>query len=153
MHNVKKQILESAKLQFLQYGYKKTNLDDIVRDVRISKGTIYNYFKNKEDLFKCVTNSNFDEMNVHLESILDTEPNIQKKIPLYICKKVEFMQNLFIQHKSNPHIISELREMYDLFQIESSNEHELIKKILKLGVKKQILRKCNYKATSTVSLK
>ncbi len=52
MTDTKEQILEKAIEKFIHYGYQKTSLDDIVLDLKISKGTIYNYYRNKEDLFK-----------------------------------------------------------------------------------------------------
>ncbi len=46
-----KKILESARKFFFRYGFKKTSMDEIAEDAGISKGSLYNYFKNKEDLF------------------------------------------------------------------------------------------------------
>ena len=47
----KKQILECAKKIFSEKGFYDTQVDDIVKTLRIGKGTIYQYFRNKEDLF------------------------------------------------------------------------------------------------------
>lgn len=44
-------ILSAAEKRFAREGYHATLLDAIAEDVEISKGTIYLYFKNKEDLF------------------------------------------------------------------------------------------------------
>ncbi len=51
MEKKEKAILDSAREFFFRYGYKKTSMDEIAEDAGIGKGTIYNYFKNKEDLF------------------------------------------------------------------------------------------------------
>lgn len=47
----KKQILDCAKTIFSQKGFYDTQVDDIVEMARIGKGTIYQYFRNKEDVF------------------------------------------------------------------------------------------------------
>lgn len=47
----KTQILKSAAKRFARHGLNKTTLDEIARDLRIGKATIYHYFKSKEDLF------------------------------------------------------------------------------------------------------
>jgi len=47
----KKQILDCAKKIFSEKGFYDTQVDDIVRMVHIGKGTIYQYFRNKEDIF------------------------------------------------------------------------------------------------------
>ena len=47
----KKQILNCAKKIFSEKGYYDTQVDDIVEMAQIGKGTIYQYFRNKEDVF------------------------------------------------------------------------------------------------------
>jgi AcrR family transcriptional regulator len=47
----KEQIIRAAAKRFARHGLGKTTLEEIARDVRIGKATIYHYFKSKEDLF------------------------------------------------------------------------------------------------------
>ncbi|OFW59798.1 MAG: hypothetical protein A2V52_01765 [Actinobacteria bacterium RBG_19FT_COMBO_54_7] len=44
-------ILEAAEKRFRRFGYSKTTMEEIAGDAGISKGTIYIYFKNKEEIF------------------------------------------------------------------------------------------------------
>ncbi len=44
-------ILDISKQRFARFGFKKTTVDEISRDAGISKKTLYENFKNKEDLF------------------------------------------------------------------------------------------------------
>jgi len=44
-------IIESAKKLFFSKGYLKTTMDEIALGAEISKPTIYQYFKTKDDLF------------------------------------------------------------------------------------------------------
>ncbi len=48
------QILDCAKKVFAEKGYHNSYVEDIIREARIGKGTIYEYFRNKEDLFTSV---------------------------------------------------------------------------------------------------
>jgi AcrR family transcriptional regulator len=50
----KEQILDAARRQFLREGFHDTSLDDIIRESGGSKSAIYQYFKNKEELFAAV---------------------------------------------------------------------------------------------------
>ena len=52
--DIKKLIMEQAKYRFDRFGYKKTTMDEISKDCRISKKTIYSCFKDKEQLFDCL---------------------------------------------------------------------------------------------------
>jgi len=45
------EIVRAASKRFSRHGLSKTTLDEIARDVRIGKPTIYHYFKSKNDLF------------------------------------------------------------------------------------------------------
>lgn len=47
----KEYLLKIGKKLLLQYGIKKTTVDDIVAEAKIAKGTFYLYFKSKEDFF------------------------------------------------------------------------------------------------------
>jgi len=44
-------IIRAAAKRFARHGFNKTTLDEIARDVRIGKPTIYHYFKSKDELF------------------------------------------------------------------------------------------------------
>jgi len=44
-------ILKAAQKRFIRHGLNKTTLEEIARDVRIGKATIYHYFASKDQLF------------------------------------------------------------------------------------------------------
>lgn len=47
----REQILDGAKRVFMEQGFEAASMNDITRAAGVSKGTIYVYFANKEDLF------------------------------------------------------------------------------------------------------
>jgi len=47
----KKRIYASAMGLFSEHGYDQVSVDDIARAAQSSKGTFYNYFKSKDELF------------------------------------------------------------------------------------------------------
>jgi len=44
------QLIEGAMSIFMRYGIKSVNMDDIARQLGVSKKTLYQYFEDKEDL-------------------------------------------------------------------------------------------------------
>jgi len=48
------EILDAALASFAEHGYAATRLDDVAARAGVTKGTLYLYFRNKEDLFKAV---------------------------------------------------------------------------------------------------
>jgi len=68
-------ILEAAEKLFLSNGYENTTMDDIANDAEFSKGTLYNYFKSKEELYLAISTKAY-------EIIIDTTKDfIEKKKP------------------------------------------------------------------------
>ena len=58
------ELLAAALDLFVERGYASTRLDDVAAKAGVSKGTLYLYFTNKEDLFKAVVRE-------HLLPVLD----------------------------------------------------------------------------------
>lgn len=47
----RERILKVAKEEFLQYGFQKASLRNIVKQAGVTTGAFYGYYKNKENLF------------------------------------------------------------------------------------------------------
>jgi AcrR family transcriptional regulator len=52
------ELLAAAQDLFVERGFASTRLEDVARQAGVSKGTLYLYFTNKEDLFKAVVREN-----------------------------------------------------------------------------------------------
>ena len=50
----RRQIIEGARRVFIEMGFDAASMNDITRDAGVSKGTIYVYFANKEELFEAL---------------------------------------------------------------------------------------------------
>jgi len=54
-HERKKEFLEIARKLFFTHGYEQTPVEAIIKEVGLSKGSFYYYFKSKEDLLDELT--------------------------------------------------------------------------------------------------
>lgn len=52
------ELLAAALDLFVERGFATTRLEDVAKQAGVSKGTLYLYFANKEDLFKAVVREN-----------------------------------------------------------------------------------------------
>ncbi len=66
------EIITAARRLFGLREYEKTTMQDVIEDLGIAKGTIYYYFKSKEELLDAVINQMGDEMVERMQSALDT---------------------------------------------------------------------------------
>ena len=61
-----KQIMEAAGTLFFEHGFGSTSMGQIAAKAGVSKGTLYNYFADKEALFGAVVRSVCEEHNGQL---------------------------------------------------------------------------------------
>lgn len=67
----REQILDGALSVFMQMGFDAASMNDITREAGVSKGTLYVYFKNKEDLFAAIIERQKLRIFGQLQEILD----------------------------------------------------------------------------------
>jgi len=73
--NRKIEIINTALKLFAKQGYHKTTISEIAKETGISKGLLYNYFKNKEDLLKAVVIHNYQEASDQLFQLFKDKMN------------------------------------------------------------------------------
>ncbi|HYD93919.1 MAG TPA: TetR/AcrR family transcriptional regulator [Noviherbaspirillum sp.] len=66
------ELLAAALDLFVERGYAATRLDDVAARAGVSKGTLYLYFTNKEELFKAVVRENVVPVLGEAEGILES---------------------------------------------------------------------------------
>jgi TetR/AcrR family transcriptional regulator, repressor for uid operon len=69
---IREKIVGAAIIAFSVHGYDRTRMDDIAETAKLSKGTLYLYFKNKEELFYAISENNIRELKEQL-SVLFTK--------------------------------------------------------------------------------
>jgi AcrR family transcriptional regulator len=60
----RQEIMSAARTLFVTKGLRNTTLDEIAEASAFGKGTIYNYFTNKDDLFLAIIHELIDETHV-----------------------------------------------------------------------------------------
>jgi AcrR family transcriptional regulator len=73
----RRQILEAAKALFSTLGYDAASMNDIAKLASVSKGTLYVYFENKEELFIALIAAERDKHAVELFATLTDDPDIE----------------------------------------------------------------------------
>ena len=69
----KEKIVESALFTFSKYGYDRTRMEDIAEGAKVSKGTLYLYFRNKEELFYAISERNITKLKEQLSTLFTTK--------------------------------------------------------------------------------
>ncbi len=72
---VKEKILQASHDLFMRFSIKSITMDDIARHLSISKKTIYQYFKDKNDLVLVVTKDHLEEEKLEIQTIKSNTSN------------------------------------------------------------------------------
>lgn len=68
----KRELIDTARHLFQTKGYDQVTMQDVMDSLDIAKGTIYHYFKSKDELFEAVIES-IAETNInHMQTIIET---------------------------------------------------------------------------------
>src|ERR1700735_4268650 len=70
----RRQIIDGARKAFLDQGFDAASMNDIARAAGVSKGTLYVYFQNKEQLFQAICTQECAE---HAEGTFKFHPEDQ----------------------------------------------------------------------------
>jgi AcrR family transcriptional regulator len=82
----KKRIIDAAYKIFYRKGYHSSTMNDVAKEVGVSKGSLYSYFKSKEELLQITNQSSSDSFNDYFYSENSLEP--LKEIYNYMLKSI-----------------------------------------------------------------
>jgi len=68
----KQQIIVAAKRVFSDKGFNRATMEDIAREAELSPGTLYLYFKNKEELYASLSVRILQYINIRMEHVVTT---------------------------------------------------------------------------------
>jgi len=84
--NLKDRILKVADMLFHKFGARSVSMDDIAAELAISKKTIYQYFKDKDEIVTMVTANNIDqEIRKFSTVVAQSKDAIDELFNLSIC--------------------------------------------------------------------
>ncbi|WHY78633.1 TetR/AcrR family transcriptional regulator [Neobacillus sp. WH10] len=91
-------LLIKGKELFIQYGFTKTSIDDIVNACGIAKGSFYTYYSSKEELFYAVLRKEEEVKNKIISEIMqESLPPKELLIRFFELSFKTIEQNPFLQ--------------------------------------------------------
>ncbi|WP_205510674.1 TetR/AcrR family transcriptional regulator [Longitalea arenae] len=141
---IREEILNGARDLFERFGFKKTTMEDIARQVGKSKSALYYYYKTKEEIFEAVILNDIEASQAKVAEAVKKESTAASKFRVLftsLLEDVKFKANKFSIFKSD------LYENHFLFENivkkRDSYIEELIKDILILGISQQEVKMMN----------
>ena len=139
MEELEIRILTGALHQFLAYGIRSVTMDDVARELGISKKTLYRFVSNKADLVEKCVRFTFYEIRTSLEDISSKSTNAIDELFEFDAQMMEVMK------AQKPMIINQLRRYYpETFHWLNSSRKQLMlaltERNLEKGVKQGVYR-------------
>ena len=143
-------IIMAAKSVFGEKGYKRATIGQIAREVQLSPGTLYLYFKNKEELYTILSVGMLKSMTEEIKNATRNKSmssngklTALKKIFMKIYKNdATILMNLFSVQSSgalnrlSPELIEQTKDIFDA-------THNSIAAIIQEGSEQGVFREVN----------
>lgn len=150
----KQLIIDAATKSFSLFGYKATTMDQVAKLANVGKGTIYTFFKNKEELFDEIVTTLIMEMKATAEESMDDNLSFYENANRALFQILEFRQ----EHQLTIKLFQEEREIGTPAALEFMERLEqaivnYIKGIVQKAIDKKEIKQCNPEITAFVMLK
>ncbi len=87
------QILEAASRIFAEKGLSDARMEDIASACGLSKGTVYLYYKNKDDLIEGLLHALFSQLLTHLQTLLTQNTlSVTERLMSYVEGTITLME-------------------------------------------------------------
>jgi AcrR family transcriptional regulator len=119
--NKRTAILQASKMLFAQKGFLGTSISDIVRETGMMVGTIYTYFKSKEEIVRVIVEEGWQELYGRIEKDLAEARRPRQQVKALIesvmpgiLADVDFVSILLSEAATYTHLQDKLETFTDL---------------------------------------
>jgi AcrR family transcriptional regulator len=85
----RREIVDAARSVFARRGFSSGIMDEIAREAGLAKGTIYLYFKSKQELYKAVLHHDMEALKVDTLQRIDAAGGWREKIRAFALARLE----------------------------------------------------------------
>ncbi|MEP4533683.1 MAG: TetR/AcrR family transcriptional regulator [Cyclobacteriaceae bacterium] len=119
---MKEKIIEGAEKLFFQYGVRSVSMDDVSRELSMSKKTLYQYFTNKDELVTEVALFSIEKEKNQFDGLNEEAENAINELFLISACIKETVKNM------NPSLIYDLRKYHpNGWEVFQNFKYEFIK--------------------------
>jgi AcrR family transcriptional regulator len=136
---VREQVVQAARQVFARYGFKKTALDDIARESRKGKSTIYYYFKSKDEIFKAVIDAEAEIRDKAIEAQISQIEDPKLKLKTYIYVRMQTLKMVANYYEAIKNDLLDNLYFVNSFRTEHFEEEiARVQNMLQEGIEKNI---------------
>jgi AcrR family transcriptional regulator len=142
------EILRAARELFVSKGFRDTTLEEIAQHAEFGKGTLYNYFAGKEDLFFGILEQAIEETLAIAQESLAAPGGVREKLTLYARNLIHYVKDngellhvLYheLHRNDSPATTAKLRQILN----RTRSTWDLLAEPLRNGIEEHALRDCD----------
>jgi AcrR family transcriptional regulator len=84
------QLLDAARERFCKHGLAGTTVDGIAKSAGVAKGTVYLYYKSKEDILRHVLDEDLAQLQNDTVPIIAGPESIEERVRLFLVNALTF---------------------------------------------------------------
>ncbi len=95
----REKIIDAAAELFSRKNYHEVMMEDVAKLVSVAKGTVYNYFNSKEDLYFSIMQSRLEKLTSLLKERINSEGSTIGALRAFVVNIYSFMmanRNFFL---------------------------------------------------------
>jgi AcrR family transcriptional regulator len=141
-------ILHAAWELIRHYGYNKTTIDDIAKQAKVGKGTVYLYFSSKTEIMLALTDLTNERITKELERIAAQDKPPQERLLECVLYRIMTLYDLVHRYPHSEDVIASiLPEIVERLDRYVRRHGELLGQIVAEGCSNGVLVVENPKAT------
>jgi len=116
----RKKVIIAAGQIFSRYGFRKTTMDEIARELKMGKSSIYYYFESKEEIFESVVLYEANILRNELTAAIKSVESPVEKVRNYVFVRMKAFEKLsnyynaiFDKNLDHFDFIENIRARYD----------------------------------------
>lgn len=150
---IREKIIKHALKIFAQKGYFRTTVDDIAQATGVAKGTLYLYFKNKQDLYIATIDEHFNRALEELSAIAAKTTTPSEKMEEIAVNFIDYFKHLKTSYVlftfENINLKGKtLKNIHSVIEPKIKEMIEIISKIIKSGIHTNEFRKVDPKVAA-----
>lgn len=110
LNEKEERILEAAQKLFSRFGPRKTSIDEIAQQAGLGKGTIYLYFRSKDELHAAIVRRIGESLLRSMEEAKAAGRSPAEKLRLLVAARLRFIEEHIEIHELTPEVIQEFEE-------------------------------------------
>jgi len=139
-------ILNVSRQIFSRFGFSKTTMDDIARAMGMKKGSLYYYYKSKEDIIKDVIRFESEQFLQALEQELGRLRSARQKVQFFLRFRLDRFKQAFNLHHMSIQAFLEVRPMIlNLYKTYFEKEVAMLAGLIKTGIEGGAFSPCSAK--------